>query len=135
MGDYLTAYRARLERNQVALIQLIEEVQQKKPSIEAYVYDQQQRLLSGVVFIDGEYITSVQFHEVPYRWSGPGYDEFHKSHSGGENSSMPFDADDVINGMKPIAGMRKSQIESFKNREHYLKWCSYLKLYKEKAIL
>lgn len=127
--NYLEAYRARLERNQSDLIQLIKDVQQKDPLMEAYVYDYPNRLLSGVVFIRGEYINSIQFHEVPYRWSGCKYHEFGNSHGGGENSKMPFSADDVLNTMKPINTIKKSSVEIFKNKEHYLNWYSYLNLY------
>lgn len=129
MTTYMEAYRARLERNQAALLQLIKDVQEKDPSIEAYTYDDQgSRLISNVVFIRGESINSVGFHEVPYRWSGCGYPEHGNSHPGGDNVAMPFTADDVISTFKPINTIHKSQSETFQNKEHYLKWYSFYKL-------
>jgi hypothetical protein len=84
-------------------------------------------------------INSIHFHEVPYRWSGCGYEEHSKSHSGGENISMPFTADDVISTFKPINKIRfrykntnpnDHSFIPFKNKEHYLQWNSFLNLYK-----
>lgn len=128
MSDFLTVYRERLKRNHADLLQLIKDVTEKDSSVETYIHKDKTALINNVVFIKGETINSIWFHEVPYRWSGCGYDEFHKSHSGGENSSMPFDADDVINNFKPIAGVRKSQIENYKSKADYLKWLSYLQM-------
>jgi hypothetical protein len=129
MSDYLTAYRERLQRNNDDLIKLIKEVQERDPLIEAYVHNDG-RLFPGVVFIKDETINSIHFHEVPYRWSGCGYHEHWKSHWGGENASLPFDATDVITTMRPIGNVNKTHDKAFKNKEEYLKWCSYLKLYK-----
>lgn len=126
MSDYLKAYRERLERNHAELIKLINDVQAIDSTIEAYVYDNPNRLLSGVVFIKEEEINSIHFHETPYRWSGCGYPEFGNSHYGTENSGLPFTANDVIANFEPIKDKRKSQIEKFRNKEHYLNWCSYL---------
>jgi hypothetical protein len=128
MSDYFKAYRARLERNHNALVQLIKDVQKKDNSVEAYI-NRNDELINHVVFIKDESINSIGFHEVPYRWSGCGYKETHSSHWGGENSSMPFTADDVLSTFTPIKGSRLSQLESFKDKKHYLKWCSYLKKY------
>jgi hypothetical protein len=136
---YLEAYGERLKRNQSELLQLIKDVLEKDSTIEAYVYNdflKGECHLQGVVFIKGEKINSVHFHEVPYRWSGCGYGEFGKSHSGGDNVSMPFDADDVINNFRPINSIvhrRKAhnseEAEYFKDKQQYLNWCSYLKQY------
>jgi len=132
MSDYLKAYQGRMARNQEDILQLIKEVQEKDPYIEAYVhrdYYDNDRYIGGVVFIKGEEINSIHFHEVPYRWSGCGHGEFSNSHYGLENSKMPFTAKDVVTNFKPINGCRKSNVEVFKNKEHYLNWCSYLTLY------
>ena len=144
MSDYLTAYRARLERNQAELIQLIKDVQAKDNSIEAYIYDEQgSRLIGGVTFIKDEMVNSIHFHEVPYRWSGCGYEEHGKSHYGfvDQNLAMPFTADDVIKTFKPINQVRwryknttpnDHSFEPFKDKKHYLEWHSFLTLHKPK---
>lgn len=130
MSDYFTARKLRFERNQADLIQLIKDVQLIDNTVEAYVHsDYPKRFMERVTFIRGEEINTIRFHEVPYRWSGCGYSENHNSHWGGENSKMPFTAEDVIKTFQPIKGLRKSQVELFKDKEHYLKWCSYLKKY------
>jgi hypothetical protein len=126
---YLEAYSARLERNAQELKNLIHEVQKLQPKIKAYVSNH--GIIQGVVFIDGENINSIHFHEVPYRWSGCGYSEFGKSHIGGENVSMPFTANDVINGFTPVTSKNHTHNTKFKNMEQYLKWCSYLTEYTE----
>ncbi len=123
MSDYMTAYRDRLERNQASLIQLIKEVQEKDPAIEAYVYDEQgSRLIGSVTFFKGELINRIGFHEVPYRWSGCGYGEHSRSHSGGDNIAMPFSADDALTTFHPIEHNSRT-----KDKATYLKWYSFLK--------
>lgn len=135
MSDFFKAYRARLVRNQEALINLIKEVRKADPTVEAYT-GRNDRFICGVVFIKDEGINSIHFHEVPYRWSGCGYGEFNNyHHSGGENNSMPFTAKDVIDNFKPIKGMRKSQVEVFKDKAHYLKWSSWLQEFKEEDFI
>lgn len=139
MSDYLTARRARYERNQAALIQLIKDVQEKDPSVEAYVHHETFGTsipIDSVVFFRGEEINTIDFLEVPYRWSGCGHREFSNSHYGGDNVAMPFTADDVINNFHSVTGVLKSQHifksggrDMFKSKEHYLEWCSYLKRY------
>jgi hypothetical protein len=140
MSDYFKAYRARLERNQAQIIQLIKDVQEKDNSVEAYVYDQQgSRLLSGVTFIKEESVNSIHFHEVPYRWSGCGYGEHGNSHYGGENSSMPFTADDVLSTFRPINTVRWRYVNKnpndhsfipYRDKKHYLEWNLFLKPFK-----
>lgn len=126
--DYLEAYSARLKRNNDELIQLAKDVILIDPSIEVYHYNGD-RFIKSLVFIKDEMINTVSFHEVPYRWSGCNYYKEHgECHSGGENSSMPFDANDVIGSFKPITGVLNRQPnEYFKSKQDYLKWCSYLK--------
>ena len=124
---YLEAYSARLARNEQELKNLIHEVQKLHPKIKAYVSNN--GIIQGVVFIDGENINSIHFHEVPYRWSGCGYSEFGKSHYGGENMAMPFTVEDVINGFSPITSKNHTHNTKFQNIEQYLKWCSYLTEY------
>jgi len=138
MTDFFDAYRSRLERNQADIFALIKDVQALNPSIEAYVHHDTGRFQQGVVFIRNEEINSIHFHEVPYRWSGCGHGEFNNSHSGGENCSMPFTVEDVLKTFKPINTVRwrykdKHGLESvyFKNKQHYLEWCSYLKKYEQ----
>ena len=133
MSDYLTAYYARMVRNQEELIKLINEVKEKDPSIEAYVhadYYRDGRCISSVKFIKDETINGIGFHEVPYHWSGCGFREHGGiMNPGGNNYCMPFTADDVISTFVPIKGGRLSQVETFRDKAHYLKWCSYLTLY------
>ena len=117
-----------MERNHNDLIKLIRDVQDRDKTIEAYVYNDD-RYLPGVVFMKGETINSVHFHEVPYRWSGCGHSEFTRSHPGGDNAAMPFTADDVLLNFKPITFVKNRHDSVFKTKEEYLKWCSYLKLY------
>lgn len=129
MSDYLTAYGDRLKRNQAALLQLIKDVLAKDNTIEAYTHNdflRGERHLEGVVFIKDDSINSIHFHEVPYRWSGCGYGEFERAHSGGENNSMPFEAQDVIHTFKPI---QKNSYMKDSSKESYLKWHSYLGKY------
>lgn len=129
MEGYFEARTKRLERNQVALFELADEVLKADPKIEVY-HHHADAFIQGLVFIKGEDINSVQFHEVPYRWSGCGHGEFNSSHSGGENVSMPFTKEDVLTTFSPITSKRKSSIELFKSKKHYLDWCSYLVKYK-----
>lgn len=124
--SYFEAHVPRMQRNHNELIKLIKEVQEKDKSVEAFT-NTNNTLQSGVVFIKDENICSIQFHEVPYEWSGCGYSEHYKSD---HTLEMPFTADDVLSHFHPIKGFRKSQIEAFKDKAGYLKWCSYLKLYK-----
>jgi len=123
MSDYFTDYRARLERNQEALLELAVNVIQADPEVEVYLSNDG-AFHRSVIFFKGETINSVSFHEVPYRWSGCGV----TNHSGGENVSMPFNVDDVLTTFKPITSILWRQPnEYFKSKEQYLKWCSYLK--------
>jgi len=123
MSDYLTAYRERMERNHNALIELAKNVIKADPEVEVY-FHYYNKYQDGVTFFKGEMINSVQFHEVPYHWSGCGL----KSHNGGDDVSMPFDVNDVLTTFKPITSILWRQPnEYFKSKENYLKWCSYLK--------
>lgn len=119
--NYLEAHFARMQRNNDQLISLAKEVLAIDSTIEVYI-NRNEKNQNGIVFIKGETINSVQFHEVPYHWSGCGV----KNHGGGENISMPFDAQDVLSTFKPITTVMWSYKEPFKNRAQYLKWCSYL---------
>jgi hypothetical protein len=122
MSDYLTDYRARMERNHNALMELAKNVVKADPEVEAYI-GRNDVLIKSVVFIKGETINGVAFLEVPYRWSGCGI----SNHSGGDNVSMPFDVNDVLTTFKPITTILNRQPdEYFKSKEDYLKWCSYL---------
>lgn len=126
MKTYLEAYRERLERNQSNLFDLAKAILKINPAIEIYHHKDEKRLKSGIVFFDGEKINNINFHEVPYRWSGCGFTEFGKSHSGIEGSEMPFSNEDVLTTFKPITSERKSINENFKTKEQYLKWYSFL---------
>lgn len=122
MSDYFEARKARFIRNEEALIQLIKDVKEKNPNVEVYVY-KNQPFIDSVTFFLGEDINGVGFHEVPYRWSGCGYTEYQKSHHGLE---MPFTANDILTTFSPVTNWKKSNVEYFKSKDHYLKWCSYL---------
>ena len=129
MSDYLTDYRARLERNDKALKNLADEVIKAEPEIEVY-FHYNNKFQNNVIFFKGEYINTITFHEVPYRWSGCGYSEFGKSHNGDDNVSMPFDVNDVLTTFKPITSILKSQPDKhFKSKEQYLKWYSFYERY------
>lgn len=123
---YWEAYRARLDRNQADLLKLAADVMAADNEVEVYRHHDEKRAVSSITFFKGEEINSVSFHEVPYRWSGCGYGEHNGCHSGGDNVSMPFDVNDVLTTFKPVKGMRKSQVEVFKTKDQYLKWCSWL---------
>ena len=130
MIDYFKAYTERLQRNDDALKSLASEVLKKDPEIEAYFHENNNRYKNSVIFFKGELINSIQFHEVPYHWSGCGI----KDHSGGENVSMPFDVDDVITTFHPVREILRMQPNDFfKSKEQYLKWHSWLKRW-EKEI-
>ena len=122
MSDYLKAYSKRLERNEADLINLIKAVQQQDNTIEAYINDARNGRIRNVVFFKDDKINSIWFHEVPYRWSGCGYNEHHKSHPGLENCKMPFTAQDVIDTFQPI---QTSSYIKRATKEAYLKWYSY----------
>jgi len=124
MGNYYwTAYRARLERNDKELKELAKKVIESNPNIEVY-FHHEDKFQNNVLFFNGESINSVSFHEVPYYWSGCGFTD----HYGGENSSMPFDVDDVMNTFKSIRSIKYRQPnEYFKSKEQYLKWYSFYK--------
>ncbi len=127
MSNYFDAYRARLERNQADLLNLANEVKKLLPEIEVYVNrDYPNRLLSSITFIHGETINTIAFHDVPYRWAGCGFREWSYSHSGGENSSMPFTAVEVLQTMQPITKVKKRQNEFFKSKSNLLSWWSFL---------
>lgn len=127
MSDYLTAYGLRLERNEEALLKLAKDVMELDPTVEVYHSGNLERKISSLTFFKGEDINSVGFHEVPYRWSGCGFREFYNYHSGGENVAMPFTAEDVLKTFKPVTTVMKSQPNQyFKNKEHCLKWYSWL---------
>ena len=129
MNDYWTAYSERLERNQNDLLQLARDIIKKDSSIEVYVHHGfPKRFITNIVFFKGDLKNEVAFHEVPYRWSGCGYEEFGKSHPGGENSSMPFDANDVLNTFKHVNKYKKRQPNVyFKSKKEYLEWYSFYK--------
>lgn len=124
MNDYLKAYRERLERNHNDLLNLAKDVVAANPKVEVYG-SANKNLYSGLVFILGQKINSVSFHEVPYRWSGCGYGEFKNSNY---SSRMPFIAEEVLNTMKDISTVNKTVNEKFTNKNEYLIWCSYLKM-------
>ena len=124
MTTYFEAYQARLERNDKALKDLANEVIKQDPEVEVYFHKDDNQLKSSVIFFKGEQINSVSFHEVPYHWSGCGV----KSHNGGYNVSMPFDANDVLTTFQPVTNILKSQPnEYFKSKEQYLKWLTFYK--------
>lgn len=125
MSDYLYAYASRLKRNEAALLKLADEVIALDPEVEVY-HSETHRHISSIVFFKGENINSVAFHEVPYRWSGCGYGEHSRSHSGGENSSMPFTAQDVLNTFKPVTTVHSTDNKFHKSKAEYLKWHSWL---------
>lgn len=130
MKTYLEAYGERLERNQTALLKLADKVLATNPEIEIYHNSNaSDRFIQGLVFFNGENINSIHFHEVPYRWSGCGYGEFNRSHSGGENVSMPFDVQDVLTTFRPVTSVNHTHSTTFKTKDQYLKWCSYLVRY------
>lgn len=121
--DYMSGYTRRMEKNDWELHQLAKEVIQADPEVEVY-FHHDDKYQDGVKFFKGEMINSVQFHEVPYHWSGCGL----RSHSGGDDVSMPFDVNDVLTTFKPVTSILKSQPDRyFKSKEDYLKWSSYLK--------
>lgn len=132
--NYFEAHRARMQRNNDALLKLADEVIEADSSIEVYIC-RNDNLQSSVSFFKGELINGIGFHEVPYHWSGCGISD----HSGGENISMPFTVDDVLKSFSPVTNIvnrRPTQhtVEYFKSKEQYLKWCSYLKQYNGKDI-
>lgn len=140
MSDYLIAYGERLKRNQEQLISLINDVKEKYPEIEIYVYNdflKRKTLLNNVLFFKGEQINSIRFHEVPYGWSGCSYPKNGNTHPGGDNVSMPFTADDVANNFKSVTKLIKSHTtkqnqpftEYFESKKHYLNWYSFYKKY------
>jgi hypothetical protein len=124
---YLEAYRARLERNNDELLALANKVLQldKTNTIRVYVHESKP-FKQNLVFIRGEEINSISFHEVPYHWSGCG----HEDHAGGDNVSMPFTVRDVMTTFKPITLVNKSINEKFKTVDQFLKWYSFYKEYK-----
>jgi hypothetical protein len=130
--NYLEAYRARLERNEAALKNLIFDVKKLRPEIKAHV-NLNGGLLKSVTFIRGEDINTACFHEVPYCWSGCGYSKYNP-HYGGENGAMPFSAEDVINNFVPVTTKNHTYDTKFKSMEQYLKWCSYLTEYSETVM-
>jgi len=134
MKTYFEAYRERLERNQADLFNLANEVLKQHPEIEIYHY-RGDRFVQGLIFFNGENINSIHFHEVPYRWSGCGYDEINiaMSHRGGDNVSMPFTVEDVISTFKPVTSKNRDVKTKFKSKEDYLKWCSYLVKYNKEV--
>lgn len=126
MSDFFTAYRLRLERNEADLLKLADEVLKLNPDIEIYHSKPLERRIRSLTFFNGEEINSVGFHEVPYRWSGCGYNEHSNSHYGGENVAMPFTANDVLSTFKPVTTVRHRHDTFFKSKAEYLKWRSYL---------
>lgn len=130
MSDFFKAYRARLERNQEALFKLANDVLDLDPEVEVYFNSANlDRIKSSVTFFKGENINAVAFHEVPYRWSGCGYDEFRRSHAGGENVSMPFTAEDVLKTFTPITQVHKQHNTFYTSKEQYLKSSSWKERY------
>ena len=129
MSDYLTAYRARMERNDKELKELAVNVLKADSTIEVYFHKDENKFQDSVVFFKEEQINFIGFHEVPYRWSGCGFHEHSgRSNPGGENSSMPFTVDDVLNTFHSVTEVKWRQPnEYFKSKEQYLKWSSYLK--------
>jgi len=134
MKTYIEARQERLERNQAQLFELAKSVLKSDPKIEIYHYDGD-RPVQGLVFIKGENINSIHFHEVPYRWSGCGYGEHNNSTYGGENYSMPFTTEDVITTFQPITTVKKTYKDCFKSIESYLEWCSYLTKYNSHELV
>lgn len=129
MKNYFEAHAERMQRNNDQLISLAKEVLSIDNSIEIYS-NRNEKLSDGLIFIKGENINTIQFHEVPYHWSGCGYTD----HGGGENISMPFDAQDVLNTFKPIKTAMWTYKEPFKNRAQYLDWYSYLELINDRIL-
>lgn len=128
MKTYMECYRERLERNSIALKELALEVIKSNPEIEVYFNHNKEKFQNSVLFFKGEMINSIGFHEVPYRWSGCGYHEFGKYHSGGENSSMPFTVEDVLSTFHPVTEIKLRQPNEYcKSKEQYLKWYSFYK--------
>lgn len=123
MADYWTARRARFIRNQFDLIVLACKVIKIDPSVEIYVHrDYHKRFLDAIVFIKGEKINEIAFHDVPYRWSGCGYEENWQGnyHSGGPNHKMPFNENDVLTTFHPIVS------KAYNNKQQFLKYCFWL---------
>lgn len=129
MSNFFDAYRERLKRNHNALLQLADDLIKIDPEIEAYIYREERRLVSNVVFFKGEGYNSIGFHDVPYRWSGCGHGEFSYSHGGGENHSMPFTPEDVLKTMQPITTVIKGGDVRFKSKDQFLTWYSFYKRY------
>lgn len=124
MKGYWEAYAARLQRNEEQLLQLAKEVVAIDPEVKVYVSHLSKRYHSSITFVKGETINRIGFHEVPYRWSGCGYEEIGTGHPGGENSSMPFSAETVIETFKKITSevkrhSRRKGPEHFKSIEDY----------------
>lgn len=125
----MTAYIARKQRNNDALLKLAKKVIEIDSSIEVY-HHKSDKQISSLTFFKGEEVNGIGFHEVPYRWSGCGYTEHGKSHKGKDNLSIPFDLADVLTSFHPITDIKHRQPnEYFESKEQYLKWCSYLKKY------
>lgn len=131
MKTYLEAYGERLERNDKALKEIALEVIKTNSDVEVY-FNHNKNFKDSVLFFKGEMINSIGFHEVPYRWSGCGYQEFDKYHSGGENSAMPFTVEDVLNTFHPVTEIKLRQPDEYcKSKEQYLKWYSFYKRWEE----
>ena len=128
MNSYMTDYKRRLVKNNLALQQLAKDVMEIDPLVTAYLHHDESHLNHYMVFFRGEEINSITFREAPYHWVGCG----HSNHPGKDKSvDMPFESMDVLSTFKPVTSVINRQPdEYFKSREHYLKIYSFLKPYK-----
>ena len=116
--------QARLKRNHENLIRLAIDTIFQNPYIEVYLHkNHQNENISGIYFFNGEMYNKVQFHEVPYRWSGCGFGEFYKSNN---SSEMPFTPSDVLSTMIDIKTVQKQHKTFFKGKKEFLTWFSWL---------
>jgi len=130
MSDFLKAYEERLQRNHKAILKLAKDVIAIDKSVEAYLSIGLKSYISSITFFKDESINTIAFHEVPYRWSGCGYTEHGKSHSGDKNCSLPFTPMVVLASFKPITSILfKQPNEYFTSKDQYLKWYFFLKKY------
>lgn len=106
MSDYLTAYRARLQRNHDTFVALAEQLKERGYK----VYAPTDQLIN---FIRIENETShlwLEFREVPYSWAishdidirqKAGSGRTIKTSYGGENCGNDFTIDELISNMQP----------------------------------
>jgi len=132
MSSYFKAYKERIIRNQHDLLTLAKKVIKKDPDIEVYCHhnffnQKNSRYISSLTFFKKEDLTTIAFHQVPYRWSGCGHGEFRNSHYGINNNEMPFIVDDVLSNLTPVTKKKKRNPNVFFiSKKEYLQWYSYL---------